>query len=101
MKSKIEKIVNLLAKEELTSKEITEKLDDITPDIACVYLNKLLKNGTIERTNNKKPYKYKKSMTLKEILKQVLDFMSNKCEVVEEVIDSEIQLLEIAKERVK
>ncbi len=78
--TKIENIVNLLAKEVLTSKQITERLGNITSDIVCVYLNKLLKEKVIERTNDKKPYKYKKSMTPIELLKFSNDFFKENIE---------------------
>ena len=99
--TKIDNVVNLLAKKELTSKEITGKLGDITSDIVCVYLNKLLKNGTIERTTNKKPYKYKKSMTPIELLKQLIDFMSNKCEVKGEVSETDSNLFKAIEKVIK
>ena len=66
--TKIDNVVNLLAKEELTSKEIADKLGEKKPDVIYVYLNKLLKEKVIERTTDKKPYKYKKSMTPIELL---------------------------------
>ena len=76
---KIEQVINILAKEELTSLEISNKLD-IKTDIIYVYLNKLLKTGKIERTNDKKPYKYKKSLTSIELLKFLNDFFKNNIE---------------------
>lgn len=80
--TKIDNVVNLLAKEELTSKEIAEKLDDITPDIVYVYLNKLLNSGIIERTTDKKPYKYKKSLTPIELLKFYNNFFEKNIDYI-------------------
>lgn len=92
--TKIENVVNLLGKgEELTSKEITEKIGDITSDVVCVYLNKLLKNGTIERTTDKKPYKYKKALTPIELLKQLYDLMDSKMDFVKKAVDEDIELI--------
>ena len=52
------KILELLAKEELISSEISKRLD-IKADNVWVYLNILLKAKKVERMTEKKPYIYR------------------------------------------
>ena len=99
--TKISKVLNLLAKEELTSKEITERIGDKTSDTVSVYLSKLLKDGTIEKTNDKKPYKYKKALTPIELLKQLHKIMDNRMDFTEEPTESEQQIILKIEELIK
>jgi sugar-specific transcriptional regulator TrmB len=73
-----EKILELLKDTQLTSSEISEETG-IDIDSVYVYLNQLYNNEKVERTTDKKPYKYKNS-TLKVMLnecKGLLKFMNN------------------------
>lgn len=99
MTTKLEKIMDLLANDELTSIEIALKLE-IPVSNCSSYLNTLMNDKRIIRTTDKRPYKYKLAIPLKELLKQLYNLMSNKCEI-REIEDSDIILLETIKEIVK
>ena len=99
--TKIDNVLNLLAKEELTSKEITEKLgEDITSNIVCVYLNILLNDGRIERTNDKRPFKYKIPTKPVELLKQLYEIMDTKMKPVKPLDDNEKKVLTVIMEMI-
>lgn len=97
--TKLEQIMELLTDKEMTSIELASKLD-IPVNNCSSYLNTLMNDKRIIRTTDKRPYKYKLAIPLKELLKQLYDFMSNKCEV-REIEDSDIVLLETIKGMVK
>ncbi len=69
-------MINLLKNRELTSIEIASELN-IPKENCASYLNKLYNDGRIERTNDRRPYKYKIALSPKELLKQLYNFMSN------------------------
>ena len=60
---------------ELTSIEIASEIN-IPVNNCLAYLNSLYNDGRIERTTNKRPYKYKIAMKPIELLKQLYEFMS-------------------------
>lgn len=97
--TKLEQIMELLTDKEMTSVELAIKLD-IPVGNCSSYLNTLMNDKRIIRTTNKRPYKYKLAIPLRELLKQLYDFMSNKCEI-REIEDSDIVLLETIKGMVK
>ena len=101
--TKKDKIIGLLTNETLTSLEISEKLKNIDIEIKqenlWSYLSILKAEGKIKIVNDKKPYKYR-AYTPLSFLKQLYDFMSNKCEV-SEVDESDIDLLETIEEMIK
>ena len=99
MISILEKIMELLVDKEMTSVEIAPMIN-IPVSNCSSYLNTLMNDKRIIRTTDKRPYKYKLATPLKELLKQLYDFMSNKCEI-REIEDSDIVLLETIKEMVK
>lgn len=75
------KILKLLVKEELTSSEISKKLN-IKSDNICIYLNTLFKENKVERITDKKPYVYH-AITPLAYLKRLCELMnSDKMEFV-------------------
>ena len=74
------KILELLAKEELTSSEISEKLN-IKSDNIWIYLNTLFKENKVERITNKKPYIYR-AITPLAYLKRICELMNEKMEFI-------------------
>ena len=74
------KILELLAKEELTSSEISEKLNIKSGNI-WIYLNTLFKENKVERITNKKPYIYR-AITPLAYLKRICELMNEKMEFI-------------------
>lgn len=72
----LEEIMELLKDRELTSLEIASEIN-IPKDNCSAYLNTLYNDGRIERTNDKRPFKYRIAETPKALLKQLYEFMSN------------------------
>lgn len=87
----VKQIMNLLENRELTSIEIAKELK-IPKGNCASYLTTLRKDGRIIKINDNIPYKYKLAKKPIELLKQLINFMSNKCEVKGEVseIDSNL-----------
>lgn len=96
----LKQILDLLKDQELTSIEIANEIK--IPKSNCAsYLNTLLKQKKIGRTNDKRPYKYKIATKPIELLKQLYKFMS-KMDLGDYIPnDKEIKLVEQIKEMVK
>lgn len=88
----LEQILDILKDQELTSIEIAKELK-IPKNNCASYLNTLLKQKKIERTNNKRPYKYKKSLTPIELLKQLYNLMDNKMKPVKPLDENEKEVI--------
>ncbi len=99
MASKLEKILNLLIKENkpLTTSEIALK-ETLEIGKVRVYLNTLYNDKRVIRVNDKKPYKYRAN-TSKALLKGLYEFLSNeeKCEL-RNINQSDINLIKTIKE---
>lgn len=76
----LEQIMASLRDRELTSLEIASKIN-IPKDNCSSYLNTLYNDGRIERTTDKRPFKYRIAETPKALLKQLYEFMSDYMEV--------------------
>ena len=93
------KILELLAKEELTSSEISEKLG-VKSNNVCIYLNNLFKENNVERITEKKPYVYR-AITPLAYLKRICELMDEKMEYIKipDKEDAELitQIMELIK----
>ena len=87
-----ERIMELLRDRELTSMEIASELG-IPKGNCASYLNTLYNDGRIERTNNKRPFKYRIAMKPIELLKQLYELMDSKMDFVKKVNDKDIELI--------
>jgi len=72
------KILKLLAKEDLMSSEISKKLE-IKVDNVWIYLNTLYRESKVERITDKKPYVYR-AITPLAYLKRLCELMGEKME---------------------
>jgi len=79
----LERIMGLLRDRELTSIEIASEIG-IPKSNCSAYLNTLYNDGRIERTTDKRPFKYRVAETPKALLKQLYDFMSNYMKIRED-----------------
>ena len=91
------KIVELVSKKELNAVEISAELN-VPKNNLMVYLFTLVKEGKIERTTDKKPYKYKaiKNETndnCKELLKELYEIMI-KMSPIEKLSEIEVKTIE-------
>ena len=86
------KILELLAKEELTSSKISKKLN-IKSENIWVSLNILLKENKVERITEKKPYIYR-AITPLAYLKRICKLMNDKMEF-NKIPDKEDKMLVI------
>lgn len=93
------KILELLAKEELMSSEIAKKLE-IGSDMIWVYLNKLNKENKVERITDKKPYVYR-AITPLAYLKRLCELMNEKMEYSAIPDDDDFELVKKIGELIK
>ena len=88
----LEEIMGLLRDRELTSLEIASEIN-IPKDNCSSYLNTLYNDGRIERTNDKRPFKYRIAETPMELLKQLYDLMNNKMKYKKTPVDEDAELI--------
>ena len=86
------KILELLAKEELTSSVISERLG-IKSDMVWIYLNTLFKENKVERITDKKPYVYR-AITPLAYLKRLVKLMNEKMDFIKSAINEDLELIE-------
>jgi len=93
------RILELLVKEELTSAEISEKLD-VNSNSIMVHLYDLNNQNKVKRITDKKPYVYK-AITPLAYLKRLYEFMSSdKCDL-KNLDESDLALMESIKDVLK
>ena len=92
-------IIELLAKEELTSSEISERLE-IESNKVWIYLNTLFKENKVERITDKKPYIYR-AITPLAYLKRLVELMNEKMDFTKPVVNKDIKLIEQIEELIK
>ena len=85
------RILELLAREELTSSEISKRLD-VKADNVWVYLNILYNEKKVERTTEKKPFVYR-AITPLAYLIRVVELMSEKMEYSQIPTDDDFELI--------
>lgn len=93
------KILTLLARENLTSPEISEKLD-IKSDKIWIYLNTLFKENKVERITDKKPYVYQ-AITPLAYLIRLVELMGEKMDYSEIPNDDDFKLVKEIGELIK
>ena len=91
--TKINKILELLSKKELTSLEISAELQ-IKKDNLYPKLSRLYNEHRIMRINDKKPYKYK-AIIPKALLKQLHEIMDKRMDFKEKPNENEIKTIKI------
>ena len=88
----LEEIMALLRDRELTSLEIASEIN--IPKRNCsAYLNTLYNDGRIERTTDKRPFKYRIAETPKTLLKQLYDLMNNKMKYEKTPVNEDVELI--------
>jgi transcription initiation factor IIE alpha subunit len=97
--TKINKILELLEKENLTSLEISEKLN-MKKEILFPKLSRLRRENRIMRTNDKKPYRYR-SVNPEILLKQLHEIMDKKMDFKEKPTKQEIKTIKIIEKVIK
>jgi len=91
----LERIMELLKDRELTSVEIAPEINNSIRNCSS-YLNTLYEDGRIERTNNKRPFKYKLPETPIELLrfsnnffKEIIDYLLKNPKISEYILNHE------------
>lgn len=93
------KILKLLAKEELTSSEVSEKLY-VKLDNVRIYLNTLFKENKVERITKKKPYIYRAITPLRYLI-DLHSIMDKRMDFTEKPTESEQQIILKLEELIK
>ncbi len=88
----LEEIMGLLRDRELTSLEIASEIN-IPKSNCSSYLNTLYNDGRIERTTDKRPFKYRIAETPMELLKQLYNLMNNKMKYEKTPVDEDVELI--------
>ncbi len=88
---KMNKIIELLLKEELTAEEISEKLN-MTKKNVWIYLSNLKNDKRIIVVNDKRPYKYRAVKPL-ELLKQLYGIMIEYMKPIKPLEDTKKEIL--------